>query len=289
MRRGNGNGDVNEERLVTNRTSWAMILVATAVLGCAGLPRAGGRAFAFPVMSYNIQYGGGGQQLAAVADVIRHSGAHVVALQEVDVRWSARSGFADQAESLARATGMYVRFAPIYDIADSTRGARRFGVALLSRYPITAFTNHAITRLSTQDSARAPQPMPGLLDATIDVHGTPVRVLNTHLDYRADPSVRAAQVADMLRILGVGAGPLIVFGDLNAPPDAPELQPLFARLRDAAAGGAPRFTFPATAPARRIDYVLVSDDIHVAGARVLDATASDHRPIVVDVGIRARK
>ena len=46
----------------------------------------------------------------------------------------------------------------------------------------------------------------------------------------------------------------LLLGDFNARPDAPELTPLWATLRDADPG-AP--TFPASAPDRRIDYVFV--------------------------------
>jgi endonuclease/exonuclease/phosphatase family metal-dependent hydrolase len=128
--------------------------------------------------------------------------------------------------------------------------------------------------------------MPGLLEATIDVHGTIVRVFNTHLDFRADPAVRAQQVAEMLRYISLSALPTILFGDLNATPDAPELQPLLARLHDTwPSSSGPGFTYPADDPRKRIDYVLVSRHFRVRSAAVPAALASDHRPFAVELTI----
>lgn len=256
-------------------------LVALLTLGCAPLRRAG--APTLRVMSFNIHSGHG--NLDGVADVVRATGADVVALQEVDVHWAERSGFADQATALGERLGMTVRFAPIYRLAGLRPGdpPREFGVALLTRLPIVRWRNDTLTRLSTQERDPAPVPMPGLLEATLDVRGTPVRVLDAHLDYRADPRVRVRQVAELVALLGASDGPTLLLGDLNAPPDAPELQPLLARLHDAAAGRG--LSYPADAPTKRIDYVLASAHFRVRTAAVVATGASDHRPVVADLAL----
>ncbi|HEY0242195.1 MAG TPA: endonuclease/exonuclease/phosphatase family protein [Gemmatimonadaceae bacterium] len=233
----------------------------------------------FSVMSWNIAAGGG--NLSRIAEKIGASSVDIAALQEVDVRWSERSAFVDQADSLAKLLNMSVRFAPIYRIPDTLRRSREFGVAILSRYPIVTWRNHEITRLSTQQQNAAPAKAPGFLEVVIDVRGTKVRAFSTHLDYRADPHVRRMQVAEMLDVIHYAKMPTILAGDLNAPPDAPELKPLWM-LRDAAPawdGGAK--TYPAQSPAKRIDYVLVSDEFTVTGARVEATDASDHRPVIM--------
>lgn len=243
-------------------------------------------------MTYNIAAGTGGGPggdttgLVAIARTIRDAGADIVALQEVDVHWSSRSGFADQASSLAKWLGMEARFAPIYHVASTEPGAppKEYGVALLSRFPVTGFRNHSITRLSTQQPGSAPSPAPGFLEATVSVHGVAVRVFNTHLDYRADPSVRVTQVSEMLAIIGKAGQPTLVFGDMNATPDAAELQPLFGVLDDAwKSGTGPGESYPAKAPAKRIDYVLLSRHFRASTARVVSTEASDHRPVVADL------
>jgi endonuclease/exonuclease/phosphatase family metal-dependent hydrolase len=114
-----------------------------------------------------------------------------------------------------------------------------------------------------------------------------VRIFDTHLDYRADPRVRQQQVTDMLAYIGDASVPTLLFGDLNAPPDAPEIQPLFERLHDtwpASAGAG--LTDPADVPQKRIDYVLASKHFRVRSATVPVTLASDHRPVVVDLVLR---
>lgn len=236
------------------------------------------------VMTYNIQSGHG--NLKATATAIRAAHADVVALQEVDVHWAERSGFADQASFLGSELGMHVLFAPIYRMpaASGSQPMREFGVALLSRFAILTWRNDTLTRLSTQAPNPVPAPAPGLLDATLDVRGTRVRVWNTHLDYRADPRVRRQQVAEMVADIGATDQPTIVFGDLNATPAAPELAPLLARLHDAwSPSFGPGFTYPADSAVKRIDYVLVSSDFAVRDATVPAIQTSDHRPVIVDL------
>ena len=234
-------------------------------------------------MTYNIRSGNG--NLSGTAAAISAERPDVVALQEVDVHWADRSAFVDQATTLGARLGMQVRFAPIYVIPDSdvTKPAREFGVALLSRFPVTAFRNDTITRLSTQADNPVPAPMPGLLDATLDVQGTAIHVLDTHLDYRRDPVVRATQAREMIAHVDTTV-PTLVFGDMNASPNASELRPLLTLLHDAwpPANGS-GFTYPAEAPTERIDYVLTSSHFRVRDASVPVTEASDHRPVVVDL------
>lgn len=262
---------------------WTALLLCLA--GCATLrPHADARDVPLRVMTYNIQSGRG--DLAGTAAAIRATGAEIVALQEVDVHWADRSAFVDQAAELARTLGMEVRFAPIYHVVESGKPPREFGVALLSRHRITSFRNDTLTRLSTQEREPAPTRMPGLLDATLDVRGTAVRVFDTHLDYRSDPRVRATQVREMLAYLDASNVPTLVFGDMNATPDAAELRPLRERLQDAwSVGSGAGFTYPAEAPAKRIDYVFASRHFRVRAAVVPATQASDHRPVVVDLSL----
>jgi endonuclease/exonuclease/phosphatase family metal-dependent hydrolase len=236
------------------------------------------------VMSYNIAAGAG--DIGRIAAVIRAAAPDIVALQEVDVHWGERSGFEDQAGALGDMLGMHVGFGPIYTLPGVSAEAapRQFGLAVLSRGPILDFRNHNIPRLSTQSDEPEPQLLPGFLEAIVDVRGARIHVFNTHLDYRADPRVRVQQVAAMLDLLGERTAPLILMGDLNASPDTPELRPLLTRLQDAWSGSQDAgHTYPASAPRRRIDYVLLSGHFTVTAARIVPGVASDHLPVVVDV------
>ena len=238
-------------------------------------------------MTYNIESGRGA--LDGTVAAIRSAAPDLVALQEVDVHWAERSAFAGQATILGERLALQVRFARIYRIqnADPAKPPREFGVALLSRFPVVAWRNDTLTRLSTQEANAVPAPAPGLLEARLDIHGTEIRVFNTHLDYRADPAVRRQQVLEMLRYISESAAPTLVFGDLNAPPDATELEPLLKHLHDAwpASSGA-GLTYPADNPVKRIDYVLASSQFSVRSASVPVTEASDHRPVVIDLVLR---
>ena len=262
----------------------------------AGHGHAPGRYVPLRVASYNIAAGTGADRVfdpARTADALRALDADVIGLQEVDVHWGARSQWRDLAGELARDLGMQVYFAPIYSLDPVEGGAprREFGVAVLSRHPIVSAENHEITRLSTQDPNPVPAPAPGFGEVVVRAHGLPVHVYVTHLDYRGDPSVRRAQVADTRRIMAEdcdrhGRCPRrILVGDLNATPEAPELAPLWQDLTDAAPP-AGEMTYPAQAPVKRIDYVTVSDGVLVRGSAVAETLASDHRPIAADLLLR---
>lgn len=271
----------------------AVLLAAAAPAAAADTDAPGSRAPALPlrVATYNIHAGAGQDQvfdLDRTAAALRGLRADVIGLQEVDVHWGARSDFVDEARALAAKLRMRVFFAPVYDLEPATPDGerRQFGVAVLSRYPVLHAENHEITRLSTQTPDPVPAPGPGFAEVVVDVRGAHVHVYSTHLDYRADPSVRAAQVADMLAVLAADRGPKILVGDFNAEASAPELAPLWGALRDAAPGGGG--TFPAVDPAKRIDLVTVSPDIGVTGARAVATEASDHRPVVADLTVHRR-
>ncbi|RBM11684.1 metal-dependent hydrolase [Prauserella sp. PE36] len=270
-----------------------MIVIALAVVLLA-TPGAGAREeTTLRVLSFNVHAGTGVDgtfDLVRTAEAIRATGADVVGLQEVDVHWSERSRYTDQAAELARLTGMRVFFAPIYDL-DPEPGhgqRRRYGVAVLSRHPIVAAVNHQLTRLPTVNPDPVPELAPGFAEVVVSVRGEPVHVYVTHLDHRPDPAVRATQVREMVAVLDrapPGARQVLT-GDLNAEPDAPELAPLFARVTDAwraAPGAGEGRTYPASAPASRIDYVTFSGPLRATHASVPATTASDHRPVLAEL------
>ncbi|MDT6983113.1 endonuclease/exonuclease/phosphatase family protein [Streptomyces lusitanus] len=284
------------------RTARVAAVLLAAVLSLTAAPAtaaedtspSGSRAPAVPlrVATYNIHAGAGEDQvfdLDRTADALRGLHADVIGLQEVDVHWGERSAFVDEARALAGKLRMRVFFAPIYDLDPAAEGGerRRYGVAVLSRHPVLHAENHEITRLSTQTPDPVPAPAPGFAEIVIRVKGVRTHVYSTHLDYRADPSIRAAQVADMLDVLADDRGPRILLGDFNAEPSAPELAPLWHTLRDAAPDAG--LTYPAVAPQKRIDLITVSHGITVTGARTHATAASDHRPVVADLRLpRAR-
>lgn len=224
----------------------------------------------FSVLTYNIHAGrdaGGRPSLDRLAAVINASGAAVVALQEVD-RYTLRSRFVDQLGYLAR-TGdwEYAAGENLFLPPGS------YGNALLSQEPLIAVQNQRLP------SRREPR---GFLRVVTEAGGYEVTVYVTHLGLDAEERWRHAQ--ELAAALDGESGPVILLGDFNAAPDSPELEPLRARLSDAAeAVGHTRPTFPAGAATVRIDCVFVSEHFEVVSARVLDDTASDHHPLLVEL------
>jgi endonuclease/exonuclease/phosphatase family metal-dependent hydrolase len=270
----------------------------SAATGSPGRVAADNSAAKVRVATYNIHAGAGSDQVfdldrtAAALDALD---ADVIGLQEVDVHWSERSEWRDLVAELGRRLHMRAVFGPIYslDPVEPGQPRREYGVALLSRYPVLRSWNHDITRLSTQDPNPVPRPMPGFLEALLWADGRPVHAYVTHLDYRPDPAVRQTQVAETVDILGDDPrhATQVLFGDLNAEPDAPELTELWTAVDDAwlvadATDGDPS-TYPADLPTKRIDYVTVSDNVRVRSAVVPTdpdvVAASDHRPVVADL------
>ncbi len=293
------------------RTRTALCSVLVALLGVSAFAgsasaggdsrRHGGQPVGLRVATYNIHAGAGEDgvfDLNRQVEAIRSLRADVIGLQEVDVAWGARSQWRDLAAELAKALHMHVFIGPIYDLDPATEGGprRRYGNAILSRHPIVSAENHEITRLSTQTADPVPAPAPGFPEAVVQVRGTKVHVYATHLDYRPDPSIRAAQIADMKAIMAEDSrkdrpANQILLGDFNAVPTAPELAPLWTALTDAwtvgGTGSGP--TYPAIAPDRRIDYIAVSAPVRVRSVRVPATEASDHRPVVADLTVRASR
>ncbi|MEK8144148.1 endonuclease/exonuclease/phosphatase family protein [Streptomyces sp. M10(2022)] len=152
------------------------------------------------VATYNIHAGAGTDgafDLDRQVVQLRALDADVIGLQEVDVHRDARSRWRDLAAEPAQRLRMRGRS---LRCTASTRWYRvapaRVRVAVLSRYRILSSENHEITRLSTQDPDPVPAPAPGFGEVALRVQGLPVHVYVTHLDFRPDPSVRIAQVAD---------------------------------------------------------------------------------------------
>ncbi len=228
------------------------------------------------VLTYNIHHGEGPDgrvDLDRVAAEIRASGADVVGLQEVDRHYSARSGSLDQAAELAGRLGMTAVYGAHLDLDPAEPGAprRQYGTAILSRHPVRSWTD---TLLPASSSTEEPR---GLLEAVLDAPTGPVRFATTHLTIGGSAS-RLAQARAIAARLAGSAEPVLLVGDLNAAPDAPEVVTLTEALPDLGRCGA---TFPADTPVERIDYVL--GEGRATDCSVLPTASSDHRALLTTV------
>lgn len=237
-------------------------------------------------MSYNIRLGrdvDGPLGLERIAEVIGAQNADLVALQEVGRHWSADSDFADQPAELQRLLDMEAVYGANLDRDPPEPGAprRQYGTAILSAWPILGSENILLPRESTENEQR------GLLVLDVDVEGEPFRLHNVHLS--VSPQDRRLQADALLAAADNAAVPHALVGDFNARPTARELAPLFERYRDAwtVAGEGDGFTFPASGPTARIDYVLISPELTVRTVSVPALQGSDHLPLVAELAAAA--
>lgn len=214
------------------------------------------------VANYNIK-SGLWSSLDQVGDVLAKLDADVVALQEVD-RGMRRTNDVDQSDVLARRLGMKRIFLGAQD-----RDGGTYGVALLSRLPIAR-----VTRIDLP-GAGGVEPRVAV-DADVCVDGRPLRVLATHTDFT--PWAAEAQAGAIAEALQTG-GDVVVLGDFNATPEKPGIRRLLERPLFDALGI--YTTGPTFEGVGRIDYILT--DRRVANAEIVEAAASDHKPVLATV------
>ena len=223
------------------------------------------------VLTFNIHHGatpGEVLELGAIGKEITSWKPDLVLRQEVD-QGRARTGGITQAAALGKATGM----SWVYGGNQRSRGTGPIGNAILSRYPITSWTNTPLPIAGGREQR-------GLLHATITVDGTTISVYSTHFDQGAG-TARMAQARAAIQILAKDPNPKILGGDLNAGPGTAPLQLLRSSgLGDAwAVGAGAGDTVPAGNPRNRIDYVLHDGWFTPIQAAVLRSGVSDHRAV----------
>ncbi|WP_169787707.1 endonuclease/exonuclease/phosphatase family protein [Luteipulveratus mongoliensis] len=239
---------------------------------------------ALRALTYNIHHGEGDDgvlDLNRIAQVIDSSGADIVALQEVDRSYGPRSDWADQGGELAIRLGMELAYGPAIDLAPhkGSMQRRQYGVAILSRLPIT--------RSDTVMLPTGPLSEPrAVLRVELDTEGQPLTVLNTHLQW-PEADERVAQAAVLVDIIRECAGPIVLLGDLNASPDSEEVTSILEELVDTWTGPGLGYTEPSSAPYNRIDYILVRPGTSVHQAAVLTeyVVESDHFPYVAELSL----
>jgi endonuclease/exonuclease/phosphatase family metal-dependent hydrolase len=229
------------------------------------------------------------------ADAVQELDAELLALQEVD-RDQPRSHRADLTATAAGAMGAVdSQFAAAIAgtpgaawtaaTGHERPGTAAYGIALLSRYPVQQWQ---VFRLPTIP-IRLPMwlPDPGkvkvlkeepraALVAVVDTPRGRLTVVNTHLSFV--PGWNRVQLRRLRRDLTAFSGPLVLMGDLNMTPPTPAAVTGWRPLAEA-------LTFPAGAPKRQLDHVLLRGEIGpVTCISAPELPLSDHRALVVDVG-----
>jgi endonuclease/exonuclease/phosphatase family metal-dependent hydrolase len=127
----------------------------------------------------------------------------------------------------------------------------------------------------------------GALMATIARPGSRALAVTVHLGLH--PVERRRHAEQLVALLRDARDPVVIGGDLNERPDGRAVGLIAGRYRDAWSLGdeVAGETFPAADPTARIDYLFVSEGVRVERAMVPPTpdvrTASDHRPVVIEV------
>ena len=231
------------------------------------------------ILSYNVKHGLGMDDqvdLERIASVIRMLEPDIVTLQEIDSVVS-RTGFEDQAAVLGELTGMRAVFGGFMDYQGG-----RYGMAMLSRYPIVEWENHRLP-----DGAEPRSALAARIELLRPGYGQAPRlvVVGVHLYATADE--RYAQASRLIEVLSDERSPVVLAGDFNSTPDSDVI-----RLLEAEGGwerprkSGERLTFPSDVPDREIDFIMFrpADRFVVREHRVVAETeASDHRPVLLEL------
>ena len=222
------------------------------------------------------------QNLSEISTVLKQTDADIVALQEADgpSRWS---GKFDHVAMLAEEAEY-----PWFSRASHAQSwLFDYGTALLSRGNFTETLSHTF----------APSPptlSKGFLLGQIawqpgDGRDPPVLVdvVSVHLDFSRS-SVRQQQIAEMTEILANRKNPMIILGDFNSDwfNDASVLHELARRCRiqvyQPLADGLGTYN----SNGRRLDWILLSNDLEFRSYTVLPDVVSDHYAVVAEVAFR---
>ncbi|HET7436728.1 MAG TPA: endonuclease/exonuclease/phosphatase family protein [Thermoanaerobaculia bacterium] len=222
------------------------------------------------VMTYNIEGHAAllrSDHIERIAATIAKYHPDVVGLNEAH-RNTWQSRFHDNVDQLRRLTHMNGAFGASYEFMNGA-----FGNAVLTRGTIRSADVHKLPGTGEPRS---------LFDTVIDIDGGTIEMSVTHTTAwgSVNRETRETQLKCIEQHIRASAWPHILTGDLNAPPDAPEIAAFLAsNPLQLANQGQP--THKVTE--KQLDYILADRGWRVASARVLDDGPSDHRPVLVEL------
>jgi len=266
------------------RVLW--LFVISLLTSCSTVPGVASE-LKIRVMSYNVKHGLAmvsrpiASNLETQSEILRIQQPDLVGLQEID-KGCARSGGLDETGIFARLTGLHGAFGKFMDYDGG-----EYGLAILSRFPLSMVETLELPRGQRE-------PRVALLHVFSARPGIRVVFVNVHFDWLRRSKERVQQAEALMDRLRAVDLPIIVIGDYNARPDSPTLA-VFERegFERVTKQGSP-FTFNSTSPSKEIDHLCIrgstrhsirADPILVVDERV----ASDHRPIVTNVYITAKR
>jgi endonuclease/exonuclease/phosphatase family metal-dependent hydrolase len=231
------------------------------------------------IMTYNIHHANPPSKakdstidLQAIARVINEAKPDLVALQEIDVH-NARAGMdVNEAEVLAKLTGMHYFFTrAIY-----YRGGE-YGDAVLSRFPIVDTIGYHLPIVkAAKEETRSLCMIKVMLPGKKKIY-----FASTHLGLSKETRLlQARKLTSLVKPLSL---PLILGGDFNALPESKVIRLLDSTMNRSCTADC-KLTIPTKRPRHKIDYIMYrpADSFKVLEQKTIDETyASDHLPVMV--------
>jgi len=235
------------------------------------------------IISWNIWKG---KHTDKVIAFLKEQNADIVCLQEI-MQQEIEGMTYNTATTIAQALGyqnIYFksfttdRHTPVFDLGD----------AILTRFPIVSSSVHALSSMEEYKGNSVTEPR-NAIEATLDLHGTELTILNTHLGYSegfTESTIRTQQTEKLLKL--IQNPKTILAGDFNSLPkssviksvselmnntDIEMTKPTYFDLKDSQ-----------NTP-QRIDYVFLSRDIKTRSFEIIESSASDHFPLKVVVSV----
>lgn len=220
----------------------------------------------------------------AIVATLRASDADVIAVQE---SWNVRTGH--QVDVLADELGLYRAY-----VADVSFGSGDSGNGVLCKWPIVSVTGCRLEGTTEAAGGFA-------VHAELAGPKGPIQLFSAILDN--GPRLGKARQLELTQLVEWitsvdGDGPVVVCGDLNAPPESAEIEMLvdrsfpgatlvFADAWAEAGGPGPGYTWshdnpgtgPDGLPDRRIDYVLTALPYRSGAGKPLRCSVAGVRPV----------
>ena len=198
-----------------------------------------------------------------IVEVLEELQADIVALQEVPL---GGSGMLNVLECLSEKTGFHAVEGYTFSLS-----GRRYGNAILSRYPV--FASRAIDLSVGKHEPRC------ALEADVNCHGHPLRVVATHLGLSL--SERRKQIERLLQVFDTEQMAMVLLGDINEWfVWGRSLRRLVNHFEAVPACA----TFPSRWPIFALDRIWIKPRHRLAQVRVhaspVARVASDHLPLI---------
>jgi endonuclease/exonuclease/phosphatase family metal-dependent hydrolase len=248
------------------------------------------------IATFNILHGrsldDGRVDVDRLAAAVKALDADVLGLQEVD-RDQPRSMNADltavAAEAMGAVDSQFVAALAgtpggtwMAATGDEQPGSATYGIALLSRLPVVSWRVVRLPALRSRVPVwfrgdRRPKVVGDeprvAVAAVVEGPAGQMTVATTHLSFV--PGWNVVQLRRLVRSLAGTREPLVVTGDLNMEPGQAARVSGMRSIADAP-------TFPAEAPLRQLDHVLVKGPLAAVGpTEAVRLPLSDHRALVV--------